>query len=179
MLSFLVNGYHLFHRYSGACSIREFFEGSTLNELDVFEVAVTTPPGIVLPLLLKSPDAGLWFYIRQYRYINQFIPQVLFTCPAGSSVQDRFNAKVPIWRHQYQALFADLSTRLELRSYHPAEGRTRKSRLRPLLPAKGRTYDTEIPCVKSTACQVPLSEYMQKAWATFARDPAQELVNNG
>ncbi|KAH9485674.1 Cholinesterase [Psilocybe cubensis] len=130
--------------------------GSVLNENDIFVVAaeLTTPPSIVFPLLTEVAA--------------DLQTQVAFTCPAGTNAQDRLNVNLPVWRYQYQAVFSDLSTRPELRSYHQAE-----------VPIVFGTYDTAISAVKSTTTEVNLSKYMQKAWVAFARDPANGLTNYG
>ncbi|KAG6902004.1 hypothetical protein C0995_005804 [Termitomyces sp. Mi166 len=123
--------------------------GSNQNEADLLVVAeelLTT--GFVVPIVTQS--------------LADSLTQLDFTCPAGITARNWFNAHVPTWRYQYQGIFPDISTRSDLRAYHTAEI--------PLV------YGT-MPA--PTNIEKTLSKFIQDAWVAFARDPIQGLANLG
>jgi len=129
--------------------------GSTQHEGDIFvlDAELLSPLGFAPPVVTEL-SADLQTHLG-------------FTCPAGLTAQFRLKAGVPTWRYQYQAIFRDISTRPDLRSWHASE-----------LPIVFGTYNqsTEIP---KTPEEVAFSKYMQRAWVAFARDPQKGLSNFG
>ncbi|KAF8521221.1 carboxylesterase [Hysterangium stoloniferum] len=84
----------------------------------------------------------------------------------GTTAKD--HAKVaPTWRYRYDAVFPDISSRSDLRSFHASE-----------LPMVFGTYNAS-PFGPPTAAEIPFSTYVQGAWVSFARDPQHGLVNYG
>ncbi|KAF8521222.1 carboxylesterase [Hysterangium stoloniferum] len=84
----------------------------------------------------------------------------------GTTAKD--HAKVaPTWRYRYDAVFPDISSRSDLRSFHASE-----------LPIVFGTYNPS-PFGPPTAAEIPFSTYVQGAWVSFARDPQHGLVNYG
>lgn len=166
--------------------------GSVVNENDIFEVAaeLTTPPGIVFPFVTEVVadlqtqvcSSVFSFILRVYLNTSRRLPSLVLLEPMPKivSTQSYLSGDTSIKVRKSSpftatfltrlppAVFADLSTRPELRSYHQAE-----------IPIVFGTYDTVIPSMKSTADEVNLSKYMQKAWVAFARDPANGLTNYG
>ncbi|KAF9448258.1 alpha/beta-hydrolase [Macrolepiota fuliginosa MF-IS2] len=138
--------------------------GTTAQEADIFVVAeelLTT--GIVIPVV--TPE------------VSDIVTKVAFTCPASTAASDRSQAGVPTWRYQYQAVFPDISQRSDLRAYHSSD-----------IPVVFATYNASTASAGPTASEIALSRFVQTAWVTFARDPANGLgsapfswpkVNNG
>ncbi|KAF9562984.1 carboxylesterase [Agrocybe pediades] len=128
--------------------------GSTLNEGDIFVVASQlVASGSAVPFSTEI--------------MSDIMTQTGFTCNAGVTAQDRLKAKVPTWRYQYQAVFANQSPRQDMRAYHASE-----------IPIVFGTYNTST-FAPPTADEIALSKYMQTAWVAFARNPSQGLVNFG
>ncbi|KNZ75722.1 Cholinesterase [Termitomyces sp. J132] len=122
--------------------------GSTENEADLLVVAAELQTtGVVVPAATEE--------------LADAVTED-FTCPAGDTARNAFNAHVPTWRYQYQGVFPDISTRPELRAYHTAE-----------IPLVFGTMTAP------TDIEVALSKFIQSAWVAFARDPISGLVNIG
>ncbi|XP_006461398.1 hypothetical protein AGABI2DRAFT_178570 [Agaricus bisporus var. bisporus H97] len=129
--------------------------GSTEHEGDIFVVGeeLLSPLGFAQPLVTEL-SADLLTYLG-------------FTCSAGAAALVRANASVPAWRYHYQAVFPDISTRPDLRSWHASE-----------LPIVFGTYNQSTEIAK-TPDEIALSTYMQSAWVAFARDPENGLSDFG
>lgn len=111
-------------------------------------------------------------------------PQIVFSCPAGSTASDRVKAGVPTFRYRYDgttiilnysnftnktslAVFPDISSRSDLRAFHSSE-----------IPIVFGTASLS-PFGSPTAAENQLSAFVQSAWVAFARNPSQGLVNLG
>jgi len=79
-----------------------------------------------------------------------------FQCPAAHVANDSMKAGIPTWRYYFNATFANTQIVPDLGVYHSSE-----------IPEVYGTY----PQVGATAEEMRLSEYMQTAWATFAKNP--------
>ncbi|KAF9561150.1 carboxylesterase [Agrocybe pediades] len=128
--------------------------GSALNDGDLLTVAPQlTATGITVPFATQL--------------MGDIFTELGFTCPAGASLQGRLAANVPAWRYQYQAMFANLSPRQDLRAFHASE-----------IPLVFGTFST-IKFAPPSQDEIGLSRYMQSAWVAFARDPVHGLTNFG
>ncbi|KAF9475187.1 alpha/beta-hydrolase [Pholiota conissans] len=129
--------------------------GSTANEGDIFIVAEE-----LLELGFTIPGVET--------VVSNAITKVAFTCPAKTAATDRTQAKVPVFRYQYDAVFPDISTRDDLRAYHASE-----------IPIVFGTYNASTASAAPTANEIALSQYVQSAWVAFARNPTSGLTGNG
>lgn len=86
----------------------------------------------------------------------QVITDFAFTCTTGLLAADLQNASYSVWRYYFNASFPNTTPFPDAGAYHSSE-----------IPEVFGTY----PTVGATAQQVALSEYMQTAWARFAKDP--------
>lgn len=91
-----------------------------------------------------------------FEQLAQIFGEYVFQCPAARLANDSRAAGIPTWRYYYNATFANLQTVPDLGAYHGSE----------IVLVFG-TY----PVVNVTAEEKQLSEYMQTAWATFAKNP--------
>ena len=99
------------------------------------------------------PSPGISNAFEQLALI---VTELNFQCPAAHVANDSFAAGIPTWRYYYNATFANTQTFPDLGVYHSSE-----------IPLVFGTY----PQVNATAEEMRLSEYMQTAWATFAKNP--------
>ncbi|KAF9463605.1 carboxylesterase [Collybia nuda] len=128
--------------------------GSTQHEADIFVVALEENIlGFPVPVITEQ--------------LSDIMTQLQFTCPAGYTAEDRIKANVPTWRYQYQAVFPDISSHPDLRSYHSSE-----------IPIVFGTYEEGFSG-SPTKDEITFSRYVQQAWVAFARDPTHGLSNYG
>lgn len=66
----------------------------------------------------------------------------------------------------FVGVFPDISQRSDLRAYHASD-----------IPIVFGTYNASTAPAGPTTAEIALSQYMQSAWVTFARDPANGLKN--
>lgn len=128
--------------------------GNTNQEGDIFVVS--------------AEQTGLGFDIPGVTELgSSIVTKVVFSCPAGTTAEDRVNAGVPTWRYRYDGIFPDISTQSDLRAFHASE-----------LPVIFGT-SSDSPFGPPTPQQNALSLFMQGAWTAFARDPQNGLTNFG
>lgn len=91
-----------------------------------------------------------------FEQLAQIYTDFAFQCPAGLLANDSIKSGIPTWRYYFNATFANTQVLPDLGVYHSSE-----------IPLVFGTY----PQVNATAEEMRLSEYMQTAWATFAKNP--------
>ena len=79
-----------------------------------------------------------------------------FRCPAALQANDSLTAGIPTWRYLFNATFPNTQLLSNLGVFHSSE-----------IPIVFGTY----PQADATSDEVALSQYMQTAWAKFAKDP--------
>jgi cholinesterase len=109
--------------------------------------------GAFVPLLTPVPPS----------WILDDIDLQAFTCPSGIRANASVSAGNPTWRYRYFGVFDDISAPEEVGAFHASE-----------IPMIFGLYDPQQP-VPSTTGEIDLSDYMQGAWATFAKNPVNGL----
>lgn len=89
--------------------------------------------------------------------MDALITSIGFQCDAAKLTQTLHDGGRPVWRYYYNASFPNTEPFPGAGAFHGAE-----------IPEVFGTY----PRVNATAQQKALSQYMQKAWAEFAKNPA-------
>ncbi|CAD6906307.1 unnamed protein product [Tilletia controversa] len=123
--------------------------------------------GTILSGLFLSDLAGM---VTQ----SSLITPLIFTCPAKREVSDRMANGVPAWRYVYHGNWDNMNSGISaLGAYHFSE-----------VPLVFKTYPSAYLSDLSHAVEVPaqqndVSNWMQGAWAAFARNPQRGLVNYG
>ncbi|KAJ9603768.1 hypothetical protein H2200_011954 [Cladophialophora chaetospira] len=160
-------------RRSGKIAHVPILTGSNANEGRIFNLpsvnATSAIPYITALFSISDQQAqalaSLYpipseYISNAYEQISQIQTDFIFTCPAGLQFNGTHAAKIMSpWRYFYNASFANLNFgSVDLGVYHSSE----------IVSVFG-TY----PKVGTTRHQVRLSQYMQSAWATFAKNPAK------
>lgn len=86
-----------------------------------------------------------------------------FTCNTALEAKARARQNVPVWRYRYYGRFENLELYPGSGAYHGSE--------------LNMVFDTaqDTSGLPNSAVENRTSEYMMRAWATFARDPANGL----
>ncbi|KAK0557040.1 hypothetical protein OC844_005682 [Tilletia horrida] len=105
---------------------------------------------------------------------SSLITPLIFTCPAKQEANDRATNGVPTWRYLYHGNWDNMNSGIpQLGAYHFSE-----------VPVVFRTYpaaylsNPAIP-VAIPEQQTQVSDWMQGAWAAFARNPQSGLTAYG
>ncbi|KAK4494222.1 hypothetical protein PRZ48_014520 [Zasmidium cellare] len=91
-----------------------------------------------------------------YNLVDALITNLVFQCDTAKLTQTIYNSGRPVWRYFYNASFPNTMPFPDAGAYHGAE-----------IPEVFGTY----PRANATAQQKALSQYVQTAWASFAKDP--------
>lgn len=128
-------------------------ENDTAAVLSQFLVGVpqTLIDTIIAAYPIPSPGVS-----NMFEQLALIYTEFVFQCPAGLLANDSAKAGIPTWRYYFNATFANTQAFPDLGVYHSSE-----------IPLVFGTY----PQVNATAEEMRLSEYMQTAWATFAKNP--------
>ncbi|KAI4156216.1 MAG: hypothetical protein LQ340_000439 [Diploschistes diacapsis] len=122
--------------------------------------------------LQQTIEAGypMSVYNSSYLQIAAFITDIQFVCPASllanlSAASGRYD----VWRYYFNATFPNTQVFPQAGVYHASE-----------IPEVFGTY----PTAGTTEQEIALSEFMQTAWASFAKNPSQgpgwpKLMSNG
>ena len=108
------------------------------------------------PLIEKAYPIGSLAIANSHDQIAAIDTEYIFQCPAAFLANNSATAGFPTWRYYYNASFANTQLFPGAGVYHSAE-----------IPLVFGTY----PQQGATAFEARLSEYIQTAWATFARNP--------
>ncbi|KAH8588440.1 Alpha/Beta hydrolase protein [Bisporella sp. PMI_857] len=143
--------------------------GPTVDNTIVFSnYSEQTPPSI--PMLVGSNDyeagifrtqlalAGITFADSDWDELNL----ASYTCPVGQRADAGIAANNPTWRYRYFGVFPNTNISSQGGAYHGAE----------LQLIFGTTFSTP----NSTAEEIKFEDYIQGAWATFAKDPVNGLT---
>jgi carboxylesterase type B len=106
---------------------------------------------IIAAYPIPSPYVG-----NAFEQLAQIYTEFTFQCPAARLANASLAAGIPTWRYYYNSTFANLQLVPDLGAFHSSE-----------IPLVFGTY----PVVNATTEEMRLSEYMQTAWATFAKNP--------
>ena len=161
-------------RLSGNISTVPRLIGSNANEARIFSLpyynANSSIPILKSTYGLSAQAAeylaslypiGSPFISTPYEQISQIATDFTFTCPTGIAVNNTHNhhgGRIPAWRYWYNASFPNTNylPGIDLGAFHGSE-----------IPEVFGTW----PKAGATEEQRRLSEYMQKGWATFAKNP--------
>lgn len=128
--------------------------GSLSNFLNATFVAGGAPQAYIDQILAQYPRSQ---YPTELDVIGAIITDVTFQCPAAQIANLTTAQGIPVYRYIYNASFANTQ---------------------PLGIYEGAWHSSEIPEVfltyvrsGATAQQAALSQYMNKAWANFAKNP--------
>lgn len=92
-----------------------------------------------------------------FEVIAQIFTEFIFQCPCANVANASSTVdKLPTWRYLFNATFPNTQPFPDAGVYHSSE-----------IPLVFGTY----PTVNATKGEAKLSQYMQKAWATFAKNP--------
>lgn len=158
-------------RLSGKIAAIPALIGSNANEGRVFTIGQNNVDAFLQGLLGSTPAAALIPAIKaaypldraagltnNNDIIAQISGDITFLCPAAFWANASASIGVPTWRYYYNASFTNtqLIQELKLGAYHASE-----------IPMVFRTY----PRANTTTQEYALSQYMQSAWARFAKNP--------
>jgi carboxylesterase type B len=99
-----------------------------------------------------------------YDIISAITTDLSFTCPIFLQAHASYVAGYPTWRYYYNATFPNLQAFPNAGVYHASE-------LDIVFGNHGK-LDTVTGRIPSTPQEVALSQYIQGAWAKFAKNPA-------
>ena len=91
-----------------------------------------------------------------YALISQIATEIGFQCPQALWANASASIGIPTWRYYFNASFANTQVYPSLGVFHASE-----------IPVLFRTY----PAANTTTQQNALAQFMQGAWARFARNP--------
>ena len=100
-------------------------------------------------------------------YLWELLNLIVFTCPVNNAATLRAAANVPVYRYRYFGDFFNLRLYNGSGAYHSGE----------LGVEFGTSQD--VTGIAPTLQEALVSQYMQKAWATFAKDPVNGLPSLG
>jgi carboxylesterase type B len=154
-------------RIAGDIARVPILTGTNANEGRVFVYGQNDTAAYLTSFLPGVPQALIDAIIAAYPipspYISnafeqlaQIYTEFAFQCPAARVANDSSHAGIPTWRYYFNATFANTQIVPDLGVYHSSE-----------IPLVFGTYLS----VNATAEEMRLSEYMQTAWATFAKNP--------
>lgn len=92
-----------------------------------------------------------------YQLVDALITNLVFQCDAAKLTRTIHDSGRPVWRYYYNASIPNDTPFPGAGAFHGAE-----------IPEVFGTYER----ANTTAQQMALSQYMQTAWASFAKDPA-------
>jgi carboxylesterase type B len=101
---------------------------------------------------------------NNYDIMSAIMTDVQFTCPAFLQAHGAYVAGYPSWRYYFNATFPNLQTFDNAGIYHASE-------IDLIFGTHGK-LPTVIGSKPSPPQEVALSEFMQGAWAKFAKNPA-------
>jgi carboxylesterase type B len=99
-----------------------------------------------------------------YDIISAIMTDLQFTCPAFLQAHGAFVAGYPSWRYYFNATFPNLQV-------FPNAGVFHASEIDLIFGTHGK-LPTAIGSMQSTSQEIALSDFMQSAWAKFAKNPA-------
>jgi acetylcholinesterase len=127
------------------------FTVGTTNLTEFYETYFPTYPDL-WPILTEAYAE----YGSPYDVASQIFTEVIFQCPEALFANASAESGLKAWRYYFNASFPNLQIFPNAGVYHASE-----------LPLVFRTY----PPVNVTAQEYALSDFMQHAWAQFAKNP--------
>jgi carboxylesterase type B len=100
-----------------------------------------------------------------YDIISAIMTDLQFTCPAFLQAHGAFVAGYPSWRYYFNATFPNLQAFPNAGVYHASE-------IDLIFGTHGK-LPTAAGSIQSTSQEVALSNFMQTAWANFAKNPTE------
>ncbi|QIW96262.1 hypothetical protein AMS68_001780 [Peltaster fructicola] len=134
-------------------------DNSTAVTDGVLAVTGVDVSGLNLSGLYPAPIAE-----ANYVLIDRIATDLVFTCTTSllaGALRDRKNG-APVWRYRYDGAFPDVSIYPNVGAYHSSE----------IFEVFG-TYPVKNQFGSVTPDQISLANYMQGAWASFAKDPSK------
>lgn len=117
---------------------------------------LTGVPAALIDEIIAAYPIPSPYVSNAFEQLAQIYTEFVFQCPAARLANASLGAGIPTWRYYFNATFANTQIVPDLGVYHSSE-----------IPLVFGTY----PAVNATAEEMRLSEYMQTAWATFAKNP--------
>jgi carboxylesterase type B len=154
-------------RIAGDIARVPILTGTNANEGRVFVYGQNDTAAYLSAFLIGVPSALIDEIIAAYPipspYISNAFEQLAqiytefsFQCPAARVANASLAAGIPTWRYYFNATFTNTQALPDLGVYHSSE-----------IPLVFGTY----PATGATAEEMRLSDYMQTAWAAFAKNP--------
>jgi carboxylesterase type B len=156
---------------TGTAGILGYFVPAVDDKVVFSNYSQKTPANV--PMLIGNNDYEAGLFRTEFALDGIFFSDVFwddftlqeFTCPAGIRANASVSANIPTWRYRYFGVFPDTAISSEAGAWHAAEI--------PLI------FDTVIPEPGPTAAEISIANYMRGAWAAFAKDPQNGLVEYG
>jgi carboxylesterase 2 len=150
-----------------------FFLGTNANEGRVLATAAgigaNTSQDLIEPFLnvtfpgnVSLQNAILAAYPNSltknaYEFISQILTDETFLCPSAALADLAVMNGYDVWRYYFNATFPNTQSFPDAGVYHSSE-----------IPEVFGTY----PTINETTQEVKLSQYIQRAWANFAKNPS-------
>lgn len=158
-------------RLPGLAGILGYF-GPTVDVITAFSNYTKRTPADV-PILIGNNDYEAGLFRLQLASNRIVFPDYFwdgfnlqeFTCPAGLRANASLAANNPTWRYRYFGEFPNTMISPQVGAWHASE-------LQLL-------FNTLIPTPPLTAKEVVIGNYFRGAWAAFAKDPQEGLVEYG
>ncbi|KAF1834105.1 alpha/beta-hydrolase [Decorospora gaudefroyi] len=154
-------------RLSGNIAHIPVLGGTTSQEGRVFQVGQTNVTAFLqntfgraaaalIPAIEAAYPLGSNGLINAYDVISQIFTELIFQCPQALWANATASIGIPTWRYYYNASFINTQAYPGLGVYHASE-----------IPIVFRTFNQ----ANTTTQEYALSQFMQGAWARFAKNP--------
>lgn len=157
-------------RRAGHIAKVPIFAGTNAQEGRIFELGQSNITAAIEGLITTNATeikaieeayaVGMPGLYNAYDVISQIFTEYIFQCPQAAMTNDSAYAGIPTWRYYFNASFENTNPLPNLGVYHSSE-----------IPLVFRTWEITDTPDNATVQEYALSQYMQHAWAMFAKNP--------